>query len=47
MHVYDLTSECLDREYHGCGKAWVAIKDGRVIAIRYMGEDYTGDGRKE
>lgn len=23
--------------YEGCGKAWAVIKDGEVIALRYMG----------
>jgi hypothetical protein len=31
-----ISQEALDRDYHGCGKAWVAVKDGQVVAIRYM-----------
>lgn len=38
MLVIDLTAECLDREYHGCGKAWAAVKNGKIVALRYMGE---------
>ena len=37
MKVYDLTPKCLERDYHGCGKAWAAIDDkDRVVALRYM-----------
>ena len=43
MHVYCLTAECLEKDYHGCGKAWAAVKNGVVVALRYMGEDHTGD----
>ena len=25
-----------DEIYKGCGKAWVAVKDGEIVAIRYM-----------
>jgi hypothetical protein len=43
MNVLDLTAECLDRDYHGCGKAWAAVKEDQVVALRYMGEDHTGN----
>lgn len=26
------------KDYHGLGKAWASIKDGEVIALRYMGD---------
>lgn len=34
MQVYDL--QPVSDQYQGCGKAWAAIVDGRVVAIRYM-----------
>jgi hypothetical protein len=37
--TYKLSETVLNRDYHGCGKAWAAIKNGEVIAIRYMGDD--------
>jgi hypothetical protein len=42
--LYDLTPDCLQRDYHGCGKAWAAVKDGLVIALRYM--DFAADTAK-
>ncbi len=41
MRVIDISSECLERDYHGCGKAWGALRDGVVVAIRYM--DHAAD----
>lgn len=32
--VYKIKPTLMD--YHGCGKAWAAIKDGEILAIRYM-----------
>ena len=46
MDVFQLRSDCLEKEYHGCGKAWAAIKDGQVVALRYMG-DYPLDWRDQ
>lgn len=36
MIVYDIPTDVAERDYHGCGKAWAAIRDGKVVAIRYM-----------
>lgn len=33
-----ITPECLERQYHGCGKAWAAVQNGKIIAMRYIGE---------
>jgi len=44
MTILDLTSEVLDKDYHGCGKVWAAVRDGKVVALRYM-EDHPGDYR--
>lgn len=35
---FEITSECLTNDYHGYGKAWAAIKDGKVIALTYMSQ---------
>jgi len=34
--VYKISKELKD--YHGLGKAWAAIKDGEVVALRYMAD---------
>lgn len=34
--AYDIPPNVLDSDYRGCGKAWAAIADGRVVALRYM-----------
>jgi hypothetical protein len=36
VQYYDLPEEVSKRDYHGCGKAWAAIRDGEVVAVRYM-----------
>jgi len=36
--TYDIPPGILARDYHGAGKAWAAVRDGKVIALRYMGE---------
>jgi hypothetical protein len=35
-----------DAGYCGCGRAWAAVKDGRVVAIKYMARHsaFTADG---
>lgn len=38
ISVFQLTSDCLTNDYHGCGKAWAAVKDGAVVALRYMSQ---------
>lgn len=38
LQAIKINEEVLVHEYHGCGKAWVAVKGGEVVAIRYMGE---------
>ena len=38
MTHYTITKECLATEYHGAGKAWAAVRDGQVVALRYMGD---------
>lgn len=40
--VLEIPKDVLDRDYHGCGKAWAAVKNGKIAAIRYMG-DHTPD----
>ena len=37
MTILELTPDALEYEYHGCGKAWAAVVDGKVVALRYMG----------
>jgi hypothetical protein len=39
--VYLISKGVLDRDYRGCGKAWAAVKDGEIVALRYMGADRT------
>lgn len=34
---------CMDRDYHGCGRAWAAVVGGQVVAIRYMGDHVADD----
>lgn len=36
MAIHKISESCSD--YHGCGKAWAAIVDGEVVALRYMGD---------
>ncbi len=38
MRVYQISDECKDRDYTGCGKAWGAIVSDQVVALRYMGQ---------
>lgn len=35
--IYSLQNTQAQNDYHGCGKAWLAIKDNTPIALRYMG----------
>ena len=35
--VLTISQACLNSQYRGCGKAWAAIKNGEVVALRYMG----------
>ena len=41
MKLYDMQTQPALSQYTGCGKAGVAMKDDRIIAIRYM-DDHTG-----
>lgn len=34
MQTYEIARELVD--YRGAGKAWAAVADGRVVALRYM-----------
>lgn len=34
--IYQIQGSPVESQYHGCGPAWAAIKDGQVQAIRYM-----------
>lgn len=34
----DIPQDVLDRDYKGCGRAWAAYKDGRIVALRYMAQ---------
>jgi hypothetical protein len=36
MTLFEISEDCKATQYHGCGKAWAAIKDDKVVAIRYM-----------
>ena len=36
MTVINLKNEPAAEDYQGCGKAWVAWDDDRILAIRYM-----------
>lgn len=38
MSVYQIQNTPAETQYHGCGKAWAAIKDGQPVAIKYMGD---------
>jgi hypothetical protein len=35
---FDITPECRERDCRGPGKVWIAVNDGRVVALRYMSE---------
>ena len=37
MIVFKLQNTNAEKDYHGSGKAWAAIKDDKVVALRYMG----------
>jgi hypothetical protein len=36
MIVFPLSKDCLDNQYHGCGKAWAAMREGQVVALAYF-----------
>lgn len=38
MNAYKIESTPAENDYYGCGKAWAAIKDNKIIALRYMGQ---------
>jgi|TARA_R110000823_G_C15526484_1_gene456262 hypothetical protein len=38
MIVFKLQNTNAEKDYHGCGKAWAAIKNDKVVALRYMGQ---------
>ena len=37
-NVYKLSGTPAESQYHGCGKAWAAVNNGQILAIRYMGD---------
>ena len=37
MIVFKLQNTNAEKDYHGSGKAWAAIKNDKVVALRYMG----------
>tara|TARA_Y100000361_G_scaffold151672_1_gene169501 strand:- start:1364 stop:1699 length:336 start_codon:yes stop_codon:yes gene_type:complete len=41
MIIYDMQKQPSQNEYSGCGRAWVALNQGKVVGIRYM-DDHTG-----
>jgi hypothetical protein len=38
MNVLPIKDSPAENQYSGCGKAWVAVKNNEVQAIRYMGK---------
>lgn len=42
MRVYQITHECLIRDYHGAGRAWAAVADGVVVATSFTPGDSPG-----
>lgn len=36
--VTDMRDQPAVGDYHGCGRAWVAVAEGKIVAIRYMGD---------
>ena len=46
--MYDMRQQPAYSQYKGCGRAWVAIKDGQIVAVRYMNDHsyYTGSSPK-
>ncbi len=38
MNVLKLSNTPAESTYHGCGKAWIAIKDDTPVSIKYMGD---------
>lgn len=38
VEVLKISKACLDSQYRGAGKAWAAVKNGEVVAVRYMDE---------
>jgi len=38
MKIFNIKDTPAEQQYRGCGKAWAAIADGQVVAIRYMGD---------
>ena len=39
MGILPIKGSPAEKQYRGCGKAWVAInKSGEVVGIRYMGD---------
>ena len=38
MRIFDMQRQPAQNEYSGCGRAWVALDQGKVVGIRYMGD---------
>jgi len=38
MNVFAIKDTEAEKDYHGCGKAWAAINDGKIVSLRYMGD---------
>ena len=36
--IYDMKEQPAADKYRGCGSAWVAINDGKIVDLRYMGD---------
>ena len=40
MNILKISKQVLMNEYRGCGRAWAAVVDGCVVALRYMDQPY-------
>jgi hypothetical protein len=38
MTIIDIRNTPAESQYTGCGLAWLALKDGQPVAIRYMAD---------
>lgn len=38
MSVIAIKGSQAESDYKGCGKVWAAIKDGKIVALRYMSD---------
>ena len=38
MTIIDIRNTPAEYQYSGCGRAWLALRDGQPVAIRYMAD---------